>query len=111
MFRPLDKETISRIAEMEIEATVEELAARGRTLGTARGRGDDRRRRLRPEYGARHLQRNIERILLLGLSGLDPGAYTARLEEKTCAGWLTSPPDAGNRSPTHFPGDASGATR
>ncbi len=92
VFRPLDRETIGRIAEMEIEATVVELARRGWTLTVppavvamiAEGGYE-------PEYGARHLQRNIERILLLGLSGLEPGAYSARLEDEDVR-WMADQP-------------------
>jgi ATP-dependent Clp protease ATP-binding subunit ClpA len=80
VFRPLAKETIAEIALLEVNRTVEHLSGRGwdlsvepRVVALIAEEGFD------PDYGARHLQRNIERRLLQPLSELKPGAFRATL--------------------------------
>lgn len=78
VFDPLDLDEITAIAEREVARLVARLAERGWELDVppevvdlvARVGHD-------PAYGARHLQRNIERHLLEGLVGRTPGPARA----------------------------------
>lgn len=82
-FRALEKDDIRRIAEMEVRNLTERLATRGIELGVpdevtvhiAEAHYDRR-------YGARHLQRNIESLLVepLAYQGITEGRVSTRLE-------------------------------
>ena len=78
VFRPLDQKTITRIAAKEVAQATARLAARGysltigeEVLGVVAATGYD------ANYGARHLERNIERLLLQSLAHHKPGELTA----------------------------------
>ena len=76
MFDPLSTATIHEIADREVAAVVERLRGRGLSLTL----GDNVVDHLAETgydlaYGARHLQRNIERLLLQPAARLTPGSY------------------------------------
>ena len=76
VFDPLTASAIHQIAAREVEAAVGRLAARGLRFELEEGVinrlaevGYD------PAYGARHLHRNLERLLLQPAARLRPGSY------------------------------------
>ncbi len=81
VFQPLNRDTIVKIAHKIVSEQAERLAAdRGYRLDVPESvvsyvaeEGYDRR------YGARHLERNIERLLLMSLAKLPPGTYRAEV--------------------------------
>lgn len=78
VFQPLSPETIADIAASEIERLQGRLAVRGFELEV----DDDvvdlvARTGYNPDFGARHLQRNLERLLLIPLARQAPGRYRA----------------------------------
>lgn len=82
VFNPLDDDDLREIARREVQAAIERLAARGWTLGVdddvvdavASADAD-------PRYGARHVQRNVEGLLLSPLIGRPPGEYVATVQD------------------------------
>lgn len=88
MFQALSPQAIREIAEMEIDAMIRRLSERGYRLEIEDGvidhiasTGYDR------AYGARHLQRNIEKLLLETLVTKSPGSYLANLESDGAIRW------------------------
>ena len=80
VFHPLDRATIAAIADKEVGDTVQRLAKRGYALTVTpevvqflADEGYDQ------HYGARHLQRNVEKHLLEPLVRHQPGTYTTTL--------------------------------
>jgi len=81
VFQPLNRDTIVKIARKIVNEQAGRLAAdRGYQLDVPESvvsfvaeEGYDRR------YGARHLERNIERLLLMSLAKLPPGTYRAEV--------------------------------
>ncbi len=78
VFRPLTREAIREIAELELERMRARLAERGYVITIGAGvielvaeTGYD------PAYGARHLQRNVERLLLEPLANVHERELTA----------------------------------
>ena len=80
VFNPLDAQVIAEIAEREVDAVFDRLRSRGLDLEIANDAVDLLARTgYDPAFGARHLQRNIEQILLEPLAGLEPGRWRAEV--------------------------------
>jgi ATP-dependent Clp protease ATP-binding subunit ClpA len=82
VFQPLDQTTIQAIADSEISALFERLGGQGyslcadaEVLELVATSGYD------PQYGARHVQRSIEALLLEPIVALEPGEYLATVVE------------------------------
>lgn len=80
VFRPLLPATIRQIAADEVRRTTSRLATRGYELSLAKSVVEHvAQTGYNAEFGARHLQRNIEQLLLQPLALLPKGRYRARI--------------------------------
>jgi len=91
VFRPLDMDAITDIARQNVTIITDRYRSRGFELTIP----DEVINHLatagyNPEYGARHLQRNIERLLLEPLVGLQGHTFTASLQDGVVA-WIAQP--------------------
>lgn len=78
IFQPLTRDTIRKIAADEIRSAKARLATRGYDLTIGKAVVDLLANAgYSPEFGARHLQRNIERLLIQPLARLPRGTYRA----------------------------------
>jgi ATP-dependent Clp protease ATP-binding subunit ClpA len=80
IFAPLSRAAIDEIAELELERTVARLTERGYVVTIS----DDVAKLIAasgydPAYGARHLQRNVERMLLQPLAGISQRDLVAKV--------------------------------
>lgn len=81
VFSPLAGDSIRRIAEREIARIVERLEERGYEISVAPEVVDlIATRRHDPKFGARHLQRNLEQLLLMPLVSAESRALRAEAE-------------------------------
>ena len=81
VFHPLTREAIAEIAKDEIERALARLGSRGYALSVDSAVGElVAEEGYDPAYGARHLQRNIERLVLQPLVGLAAGAWRAGVD-------------------------------
>jgi ATP-dependent Clp protease ATP-binding subunit ClpA len=88
VFNPLGPRVIREIAADEIQRTTQRLAERGYVLEVDDGVIDAiADAGYEPAYGARHLQRNIERLLLQPLVTRTPGKVRARLGADGAVRW------------------------
>ena len=78
VFRALSEEDISAVARIEVDRAAVRLRNRGYVINVPDAVVDSLARTgYDKRYGARHVQRNIERLLLQSLVDCNPGAWTA----------------------------------
>jgi ATP-dependent Clp protease ATP-binding subunit ClpA len=78
VFRALSEEDISAVARIEVDRAAVRLRNRGYVIHVPDAVVDSLARTgYDKRYGARHVQRNIERLLLQSLVDCNPGAWTA----------------------------------
>lgn len=81
VFRPLDEAAIAEIAEREMAIAVDRLAERGYDVEVPADVAElVARTGYDPRYGARHLQRNIEQLLLMPLASVPSRSLVARVD-------------------------------
>ena len=91
VFDPLSEADISKITRLEVNRVAVRLRDRGLLVHV-----DDpiidhlALTGYSPAYGARHVQRNIERVLLSSLIGLAPGTWRALLGDDGSVSWTTA---------------------
>ena len=91
VFRALSEEDIAAVARIEVDRAATRLRDRGfvvrisdQVVEHLARTGYDQR------YGARHVQRNIERLLLQSLVEFEPGAWAADIGDSGTITWVPS---------------------
>lgn len=91
VFDPLSEADISKITRLEVNRVAVRLRDRGLLIHV-----DDRiidhlaLTGYSPAYGARHVQRNIERVMLSSLIGMAPGTWRAQLDDDGSVSWVAA---------------------